>query len=509
MLMSLGLPAISVAATLDELKSTLEALTRQMRAIQGAATRMSAADSSSAASVCTIARAGFGRGRSGSDITKLQSFLVSTGYLSAAPTGYFGLQTQSALARYQLNQKLIASLEGGGYFGNLTWRHIYEHTCTTTASVSCKPLTYMAMACKDGTASVAERDAAGCITGYRCPNDPYMPPSGCIEWSDGCNICHRDNDASSAVCSANTCATRTAGICKYYLVTNSGNIPPIIQSVAGPLSIANGQSGTWSFVAKDSDNANLTYSVDWGDRAIQGAAVSADQTVAAGQVAEFTHTYSVSGAYAITFIAQDPSGGISRSTALVKVGAVDALCALDYTPVCGQPSEPACRKSIPACMIATPGPTTYTNRCFMDTAGASLLYTGVCASSATACTAEVRQCPDGTYVGRSGPLCAFASCPTAVTSCTTASGSTVANGQTATGFCADGTMSSLCTGIKVCQSGQWTYQSGDPAGIARCRVWTGNCSTCTRSSYGGPYSCAASQCDSYNGASGMFCSTYF
>jgi hypothetical protein len=30
----------------------------------------------------------------------------------------------------------------------------------------------------------------------------------------------------------------------------------------------------------------------------------------------------------------------------------------------------------------------------------------------TVCTAEVKLCPDGSYVGRTGPSCAFASCPT-------------------------------------------------------------------------------------------------
>lgn len=28
-----------------------------------------------------------------------------------------------------------------------------------------------------------------------------------------------------------------------------------------------------------------------------------------------------------------------------------------------------------------------------------------------ACTQEAKQCPDGSYVGRSGPRCEFAACP--------------------------------------------------------------------------------------------------
>lgn len=29
----------------------------------------------------------------------------------------------------------------------------------------------------------------------------------------------------------------------------------------------------------------------------------------------------------------------------------------------------------------------------------------------TACTLEAKQCPDGSYVGRTGPNCEFAACP--------------------------------------------------------------------------------------------------
>lgn len=36
-----------------------------------------------------------------------------------------------------------------------------------------------------------------------------------------------------------------------------------------------------------------------------------------------------------------------------------------------------------------------------------------------ACTMEAMQCPDGSYVGRTGPSCAFASCPTSTTAPTT------------------------------------------------------------------------------------------
>lgn len=47
--------------------------------------------------------------------------------------------------------------------------------------------------------------------------------------------------------------------------------------------------------------------------------------------------------------------------------------------------------------------------------------TGTNSSSSVpvACTQEVELCPDGSYVGRSGPVCAFAACPVASSSVTT------------------------------------------------------------------------------------------
>lgn len=52
----------------------------------------------------------------GDDVAALQDFLSSNGYLNAASTGYFGMKTRSALAKWQAANKLPAT----GYFGALT-----------------------------------------------------------------------------------------------------------------------------------------------------------------------------------------------------------------------------------------------------------------------------------------------------------------------------------------------------------------------------------------------------
>jgi peptidoglycan hydrolase-like protein with peptidoglycan-binding domain len=57
-------------------------------------------------------------GASGSDVTSLQTFLIGQGYaISPGATGYFGINTRDALARYQKDHGIIPA---AGYFGPLT-----------------------------------------------------------------------------------------------------------------------------------------------------------------------------------------------------------------------------------------------------------------------------------------------------------------------------------------------------------------------------------------------------
>src|SRR5262249_20448076 len=54
-------------------------------------------------------------GSSGADVTSLQQLLISKGYLAiAAPTGYFGSLTQSAVAKWQA---AVGLSPAAGYFG--------------------------------------------------------------------------------------------------------------------------------------------------------------------------------------------------------------------------------------------------------------------------------------------------------------------------------------------------------------------------------------------------------
>ncbi|MBP6860265.1 MAG: peptidoglycan-binding protein [Candidatus Pacebacteria bacterium] len=110
----LGLVAMSFAsfavparaATADDLAAQIAALQAQLAALSGG----------SSASV-TFTR-DLTIGSTGADVTALQTWLMGKGFsIPAGATGYFGAQTQSALAAYQAS---VGIMPAAGYFGPIT-----------------------------------------------------------------------------------------------------------------------------------------------------------------------------------------------------------------------------------------------------------------------------------------------------------------------------------------------------------------------------------------------------
>lgn len=123
--MFLGAPAAR-AATIADLQARVEelkALLATLQAQQGA----SPSQSLSFARDLTL-------GSSGSDVTRLQEFLLTSGYaIPAGLTGYFGEQTRAALIQYQLAYGIAPAV---GYFGPITRARIVGSNGTTSALVS-------------------------------------------------------------------------------------------------------------------------------------------------------------------------------------------------------------------------------------------------------------------------------------------------------------------------------------------------------------------------------------
>ncbi|MBI5470655.1 PKD domain-containing protein [Candidatus Kaiserbacteria bacterium] len=158
-----------------------------------------------------------------------------------------------------------------------------------------------------------------------------------------------------------------------------GNRPPVISGFSGPTTLSVNQTGTWTINASDPENGQLSYRVSWGDENYGLAPHDATLVPLFIQTTTFTHAYANAGTYTVSVTVQDSNGQSAQTTTTVQVGS-GVACTMEYAPVCGQPPEPACRHSIPACMIATPGPQTYSNRCMLNAAGATFLYQGQCAN---------------------------------------------------------------------------------------------------------------------------------
>jgi hypothetical protein len=108
MLFTLVTPA--KAATTEELQAQIAALMAQIAALQG-----SVGGSSSS---CASIPAPLTMGAQNADVTALQNFLISAGQsIPAGATGYFGGQTQSALAAWQAANGVSPAV---GYYGPIT-----------------------------------------------------------------------------------------------------------------------------------------------------------------------------------------------------------------------------------------------------------------------------------------------------------------------------------------------------------------------------------------------------
>lgn len=111
------------AATLEELQAQVQALIAQLAALKG--------DTSTTGS-CGLFTTDLTLGQSGVQVTELQRFLISRGHvIPAGATGYFGAQTQTAVAAFQRAQGIVPA---AGYFGPVTRARV-NALCTPVTPV--------------------------------------------------------------------------------------------------------------------------------------------------------------------------------------------------------------------------------------------------------------------------------------------------------------------------------------------------------------------------------------
>lgn len=359
------------ALTLSELQAQLVVLQDTIRALAASST-VSSAPLPQTSRICrALPNRSLGLGARGNDVVLLQEFLRDEGMFAAEATGYFGSITAQALARWQASQ----GVDAAAVAGPLTRQRIRAH-CDGANRCASVPVPHC-----DGATPQARRDTNGCVVGYECPVYNFTPPSACKAWNDGCNECSRQTPGGPAACTKRACFAAGKGYCSSYFDTAPANRPPVISGFSGPTTLSLGEIGTWTLRAYDPEDGSLTYAIAWGDeRTLLNVAMQTYADSSAVQDTSFTHSYLTAGTYTVAITVTDDAGNQARATASTLVGGGATACTMEYAPVCAQPAEPACRRSIPACMIATPGPQTYGNRCVMQAAGATFIHDGECAA---------------------------------------------------------------------------------------------------------------------------------
>jgi peptidoglycan hydrolase-like protein with peptidoglycan-binding domain len=110
----------------------------------------------------------------GGDVSKLQGFLVASGYLTSAPSGYFGAMTLSAVKRFQAAKHLDVS----GYVGPLTRVQINTSGCTSGSQTNTTPSATPSVTASAVPTATPTPEAIPTITSISvntAPNDGITP----------------------------------------------------------------------------------------------------------------------------------------------------------------------------------------------------------------------------------------------------------------------------------------------------------------------------------------------
>ncbi len=298
-----------------------------------------AAHAQVATSPCTVISQNLHIGQfdmfTGGQVSVLQTFLVSSGYLFHVPTGFFGGLTYQAVVRFQGAYGIPMT----GFVGPLTRAEIQALTCANppvpppnptpvriiNTSPSAGPVGTMVTLTGFGfTADNTVYFAGGAIPHISgSPNSltftvpayvgPYCPPGAlCAQYiinvtpgaytvSVG-NENGRSNDASFTV---------TSG---------SSSNPLSINGIDGPNSIPIGTPGTWTVHVVASSGQYLHYTVTWGDNTPPPPAVLAAPAQGTTSTSvTLSHSYAQTGTYTPTFTVMDDNGQTATARVTVVV----------------------------------------------------------------------------------------------------------------------------------------------------------------------------------------------
>lgn len=214
-------------------------------------------------------------GSQGSDVANLQTFLIANGFnipsitSGATPKGYFGNQTQAALAAFQQS----VGITSNGFFGPITRNWINTH----------------------GSA----------------PSGVIIPPSSPII------------SPAQPVSPTYPAYPSYPSYPTYPTYPSNQQASPVISGVTGPTSLSINQTGTWTVNASDPQNGYLSYAVDWGDSSSCPLGLTCSASTLASQnfvqQTSFTHSFATAGLYTIRFTVRNAAGFTAQTNTVVQV----------------------------------------------------------------------------------------------------------------------------------------------------------------------------------------------
>lgn len=303
----------------------------------------------------------------GQQVRELQNFLWQyygvTGQYNA--TGYYGQITKSFVARFQRDMGI--SMTGG--VGPLT-RAAIKNIC------------YNGNNWNNGNG------------GYNNNNIP----NNCKVWYDGCNTCSASYQGGPYACTMMACIQQFVGgqaYCKEYFNSSNYYVTPSISYFSGPTTLKTNEKGTWRVSANISDNSQLTYKITWGDESVYPLWMSARPAdyMIYTQNTTFEHTYSSAGTYTVTVEVKSTNGQTAKTTSTVVV-------TNNYYTSCYNLNQSYVEGDKLTCLN---GNVCLTDAYYVCRSGSWKVES----SNSAVCSSDAMQCPNGQWVGRTGPKCQF------------------------------------------------------------------------------------------------------
>ena len=279
------------------------------------------------------------------EVTILQGFLQSHGYLSVSATGYFGPMTLRAVRNFQHDNGIAMT----GFVGVLTRAQIGA-LCGTTipptgtlqiqtilpsaAAVGMVVTIYGSGFASNGNIIHFAGGAISNVSSYNGTSLTFTVPSSVGPYCAPGMMCamymQLITSGTYSVSVQNTNGTSNA--VSFTVTDGTASQGISITGIDAPATLPLGSTGTWTVHATVGSytSSNLHYSVNWGDVVTPVNSFAATGNVLIQNSTTFTHAYNQSGTYSPTFTVTDDSG---RSATVSSTITVTPLTYNNGTPV--------------------------------------------------------------------------------------------------------------------------------------------------------------------------------